>query len=146
MKFKAPQGYSTVSPLLRVESIESELEFLHQAFDAEVITRVRDADGGILYAEIRIGDSIVMLDHGRRTQAANRGMVYVWTDNVEETYRRALTSGASHLEEPADQPYGIREAGVKDPEGNTWWIGKEKEKPSTKEIERRLTDQRRARM
>ncbi len=146
MKFKAPEGYSTVSPLLKVDNIESEVAFLHQAFDAEIITRVRDADGAILYAEVRIGDSIVMLDHGRRTQAANHGVIYVWTDDVDETYRRALSNGGARLEEPADQPYAIREAGVKDPEGNTWWIGKEKAKLTTKEIERRLTDQRRARM
>ncbi len=146
MKVRGPQGNSTVSPLLAVESIETELEFLHKAFGAEATSQVRDAAGTVIFAEVRIGDSVVMLDRGRGGNEASHSRVYVWTDNVDETYRLALESGATAAEQPVDQPYGIREARIKDPAGNMWWIGKEMRKLSTKEIERRLMEQHRSRM
>ncbi len=145
MRFKAPAGYSSVSAFLTVETLEKELEFLHAAFGAEAITRVRDANGNLIYVEARIGDSIIMLEHGRGDRAT-RSAIYIWTDDADAAYQRALRSGAAPVKEPADQPIGIREAGVQDPEGTTWWIGEKKVKMPTREIERALMEQRKSRL
>ena len=146
MKSSAPEGYSSVSVFLMLESIERELEFLQAAFGAEVKTRLKDPSGALTYAEARIGDSIVMLDHGRGGKAATPGTVYLWTDDAKGTYERAVRSGAVSVEVPVDQPYGIREGRVLDPEGNTWWIGQEKARVPAREVERRLAEQRKSRM
>lgn len=146
MKSKAPEGYSAVSPLLHVQGIAQELEFLKEAFGAETITHVRDENGDVIYGEARIGDSIVMLDLGRGEQVATQSRIYIWTDDIDKAYQRALKSGAAPVEEPADQPYGIREARVRDPEGNTWWLGQETQKLTTSEVERRLAEQRKSRL
>ncbi len=145
MRFKAPAGYSSVSAFLTVETLERELEFLHAAFRAEAITKVRDAGGSLIYAEARIGDSIIMLEQGRADRTT-RSAIYIWTDDADGGYQRALRSGAAPVKEPADQPFGVREAGVKDPEGITWWIGEKKEKIPTREIERKLLEQRKSRL
>ena len=132
--------------MLQVEGITKELEFLKEAFEAETITEVRDENGDVIYGEARIGDSVVMLDRGRGEPAATPGRIYFWTDDVNKAYQRALKSGAAAVEEPADQPYGIREARVRDPEGNTWWLGQEKQRLTTGEVERKLMEQRKSRL
>lgn len=145
MRFKAPAGYSSVSAFLTVETLDSELEFLHAAFGAEPITKVRDASGSLIYVEARIGDSILMLEQGHGDRST-RSAIYIWTDDADGAYQRALRSGAASVKEPADQPFGIREAGVQDPHGTTWWIGEKKEKIPTREIERKLMEQRKSRL
>ncbi len=145
MRLKAPAGYSSVSAFLTVETPEKELEFLQAAFGAEAITKVGNADGSLVYVEARIGDSILMLEQGR-WDTTTRSAIYIWTDDADGAYQRALRNGAASVKEPADQPFGIREAGVQDPEGTTWWIGEKREKIPTQEIERKLLEQRRSRM
>lgn len=70
-------------------------------------------------AIVHIGDSLIMIsDAGAREPAL--AFLYVYVENAEETYRRAIRAGARSLEEPADLPYGDRRGMVQDPWGNTW--------------------------
>jgi PhnB protein len=116
-----PEGYHTVSPYVVVDSLDELIEFLVRTFDAKEIMRAPGGGGGT-HAEVRIGDSVVMIGQSMTGFAPTSASFYVYLADVEGAYRRALKAGASSLEEPADQSYGDRRAGVKDRFGNTWWI------------------------
>jgi len=73
-------------------------------------------------AEIRIGDSLIMISHGDGLREAMSAFLYVYVENVDETHRRAVEAGAETLELPSDLPYGDRRAMVKDAWGNLWQI------------------------
>ncbi len=114
--------YRTVTPYLLVAKAEAELAFLKAAFGARERDVSRHPDGSIMHAEITIGDSLVMLGQAGGQWQPRDGSFYLWVDDVDATYRRALESGATSESEPEDKPYGHRNAGVIDPSGLTWWI------------------------
>ena len=97
-------------------------EFLREVFGAEEIERA-DYDDTSAHIEMRIGDSVVVIETNVTHETATRGSVYVYVPDVDAAYQRALQLGATSLAEPADKPYLDRNAGVKDSFGNTWWIG-----------------------
>jgi uncharacterized glyoxalase superfamily protein PhnB len=111
-----PDGYNAVSPYLLVKDVRAMLDFLMHAFGATELRRQPDADGGIRHAEVRIGDSVVMM--GCRPGAELIASVHVYVEDVDRVYARALDHGATSLSEPRDQPYGDRTAGVQDAQGN----------------------------
>ncbi len=113
------------------------IDFLKQAFDAEETERMARPDGTISHAEVRIGDSIVMMGEPTDRTETQPGHLYVYVDNTDATYQRALKAGAVSLMEPIDQFYGDRNAGVKDAFGNTWWIATHVEDVSPEELQRR---------
>jgi PhnB protein len=96
------------------------LDFVKQVFGAEEVERVESRKG--LHVEVKIGDSVVVLEIGDQFETATRASIYVYVEDVDATYQRALQMGATSLGEPTDQPYQERSAGVKDTFGNTWWI------------------------
>ena len=77
-------------------------------------------------AEIRIGDSLIMISNGDGLREAVSAFLYVYVENVDETYERAVEAGAETLEPPSDLPYGDRRAMVKDLWGNLWQIASHK--------------------
>jgi uncharacterized glyoxalase superfamily protein PhnB len=77
-------------------------------------------------AEIRIGDSLIMISDGGGLREPVSAFLYVYVENVDETYQRAVEAGAETLELPSDQPYGDRRAMVKDPWDNLWQIASRK--------------------
>ena len=116
------EGFHTVTPYLMVREAAQLIDFVKQAFAATELFRGTGSAGGI-HAEVRIGDSMVMIGgagtwNGEPMPAA----IYLYMDDVDAVYKRALQAGAASLSEPADQPYGDRIAGVKDPFGNVWYI------------------------
>ncbi len=115
--------YRTVTPYLLVEDGERELAFLQQAFGGAIGECTRDADGRLMHAEVTIGDSLVMLGQCTPQWPSKRCALYLWVDDVDATWRRALDAGATSESESEDKPYGHRNGGVIDPNGNTWWIG-----------------------
>ena len=119
-----PEGYHTVTPYLAVEGAGRVLEFVKQAFGAEELFRMDTPDGKIGHAEVKIGDSVVMVADASTSDAgvAMAGMIHLYVDDIDKTYARALEAGATSLREPADQFYGDRTGGVKDSAGNHWWI------------------------
>ena len=95
-------------------------------------------DRRIEHAEVRIGDSIVMLSDAGGKYPAMPGWVYLYVGDSDEVYRKAIQAGASSLMEPADVYYGEHVGGVKDPSGNIWWISTRKVDLSPEEIRKRL--------
>lgn len=146
MTDRAPRGYSSVSPYLLVDNVGQELEFMKSAFEAEIMEEQPGEQGEIWHGEARIGDTVIMVAKTQKGHPAGGGALYIWMENVDAAYRRALEAGATTMREPADQDYGTREATIKDTQGNAWWIGQEIRKLTAKEIEHRLMEQRRSRM
>jgi PhnB protein len=132
-----PEGYHTVTPYLTVPGVPRLIDFLKQAFDAQEIERMTQPDGTIRHAEVRIGDSVVMMgEPGGERQSMPSG-IYLYVNDTDTTYKRALQAGATSLMEPADQFYGDRSAGVKDPSGNYWWIATHQEDVPPEELKKR---------
>jgi PhnB protein len=131
------EGYHSVTPCLVVQGVPTLLDFLKQAFDATEIFRMPRPDGTIMHAEVRIGDSRVMMGEPMGSYQPMTGSLYLYVHDVDAVYKRALQAGATSTSEPADQFYGDRSAGIKDPVGNQWWIATHKEDVPPEEIARR---------
>jgi len=132
-----PEGYHTITPYLMVKGADSLVTFLQQAFGAREIHRMLRPDGGIWHAEMQIGDSKVMLTEACEQMGTMPAALYLYVDDTDAIYRQALEAGASSLMEPADQFYGDRSAGIKDPYGNCWWIATHIEDVAPAEMEKR---------
>jgi len=114
-----PDGWHSVTPRLVVHDPELLVRFLKDTFDAAG-EYAADAP-----AQMKIGDSIVMVS-GAGARSATPSFLYVYVDDVDATYGRALHAGARSIEEPQDLAYGDRRAMVKDPCGNDWQIATHK--------------------
>lgn len=115
------EGFHTVTPYLLAREADDLVAFVKQAFGATETFRTPGGAGG-LHIEVRIGDSMVMIGGAARGGELMPAMLYLYVEDVDAVYRRALGAGATTLEEPADQPDGDRRAGVKDRFGNQWYI------------------------
>lgn len=116
------EGYHTVTPYLIVQDAAQLIDFVKQVFEATETFRGTGSAGGI-HAEVRIGNSMVMIGGGGAWSGEpSPATLYLYIDNVDAAYTRALQAGATSISEPADQPFGDRMAGVKDPFGNVWYI------------------------
>jgi PhnB protein len=132
-----PEGYRTVTPYLVVRGVARLIDFVKQAFDAVEVHRMSRPDGSVGHAEVKIGDSMVMMGEPMGEQPRMPSMLYLYVDDTDACYRRALAAGATTISEPADQFYGDRNAGVKDPCDNLWWIATHVEDVSPEEVARR---------
>jgi uncharacterized glyoxalase superfamily protein PhnB len=137
---RIPKGYHTVTPYLTVKGAAELLEFLKKAFDAKETERVMRPDGSIGHAEVRIGDSVVMMDDAMGEGKVMPTAIYLYVNDADATYKRALRAGATSVMEPADQFWGDRHGGVKDPAGNYWWIATRIEEVPPAELKKRAED------
>ena len=117
------ETYGTVTPYLVVNDGDAEIKFLEDAFGATGKVCERRPDGSLMHAEIRVGDSLIMIGQASEQWRAKGSSLYVWIPNVDEVYAKALAAGATSESEPEDKPYGHRNAGVVDANGITWWLG-----------------------
>jgi PhnB protein len=117
-----PEGYHTVTPYIVVPGVAKLMEFLKQAFDAQETERHQRPDGAIQHAEVRIGDSMIMMGEPQPPQKPMPAMIYLYVADADALYQRALKAGATSVRAPADQPYGDRMGGVEDSWGNQWWV------------------------
>jgi PhnB protein len=117
------EGYRTVTPYLVVRDADAELKFLEAAFGAKQSMCQRNPNNTVMHAEVTIGDSLVMLGQAGDQWKALTAALYLWVENVDEIYSKALAAGATSQSPPEDKPYGHRNAGIVDAGGITWWIG-----------------------
>lgn len=129
-----PAGYQTVCPYLLVRDAAAEMRFLAEVFGAVEIERHERPDGTVGHAEVRIGDSVVMMGC---SSSPGPAQLYVYVADADGAYRRALERGATTVREPADQFYGDRVAGFTDPQSITWWVSTHVEDVSPEEMTRR---------
>ena len=139
-----PERYHSVTPYLVVEGVPKLLEFLQKTFNSTELERVPRPDGTISHAEVRIGDSVVMMGEANAQSKPMPTMLYVYVEDVDAVYKRALQAGAKPVRELKDEFYGDRAGGVADPVGNQWWIATHKEDVSSEELRRRMEAQNRA--
>jgi uncharacterized glyoxalase superfamily protein PhnB len=132
-----PEGYPQVSPYLIVSDPAALIRFITHVFGAKETRRHEDDKGRIAHAEMRIGDSVIMMGGATEQWPAATAALYVYVEDTDAAYKRGLEAGATSLQEPADQFYGDRTAGVKDTFGNQWFIGTHIEKMSEEEMTRR---------
>ena len=132
-----PDGYSAVSPYLIGAGAPKLIDLLVRAFAARETFRMNRPDGTVGHAEVKIGDSVIMIADASPEAPAMPATIHVYVPDVDAAYRRALAAGATSVREPSDQLYGDRNAGVSDHCGNRWWIATHTEDLTPEEIERR---------
>ena len=115
--------YRTVTPYLVVPDADVEIKFLETAFDAVTGVCERGPTGAVRHAEVRIGDTLIMIGQASDEWKALPCALYLWVPNVDAIYEKAQKCGATSVMAPADMPYGHRNGGVLDGAGITWWIG-----------------------
>jgi PhnB protein len=141
-----PEGYHTASPYLITGNAGAALEFYRTAFGATLKRRLAMPDGKIMHAEMKIGDSIVMLadefpSHeafGPEHFGGSPVSVVLYVENADMLYAKALEAGATSLRPMADQPFGDRSGTIRDPFGHRWTIITHIKDISDEEIERRF--------
>ncbi len=116
-----PDRYHTITPYFTTNDANGLIEFLEKAFDGTA-DRHQLPDGTLIHAEVRIGTSIVMIGQARGEWTPMPGVQYVYVEDCDAVYQKALIAGGESLMEPTDMFYGDRNGAVKDPAGNHWWI------------------------
>jgi PhnB protein len=144
-----PEGHHTATPYLIVKGAAQALEFYKKAFGARETMRFAAPDGQIGHAEIRIGDSVIMLadehpDMGYRGPAALGGSpvsILLYVEDVDRWFERAIAAGGKVMRPVADQFYGDRTGTLIDPFGHVWSISTHVEDVSLEEMQRRAKAQ-----
>lgn len=142
---KKPEGYHTATPYLTITGAAAAIEYYRRAFGAVEVLRLADPAGGVLHAEVRIGDSVIMLGEdapqwGVRSPQALGGTacsVMLYVDDVDATYAAALEAGGTPASPVQDQFYGDRSGSLHDPFGHRWIVATHVEDVSPEEIARR---------
>ncbi len=134
-----PEGYHTVTPWLITQGRTAELiDFIVEVFEAEELGRVGEA-GAIGHAEVRIGDSVVMLfDHPG--WPATPGFLRLYVADDAAVLRRAKENGATVVTEPTELFWGDRVSRFADPFGNLWWVHQRVAQPTGEEMNARMAD------
>jgi PhnB protein len=125
-----PQGYHTVTPSLMVSGAAKAIDFYKKALGAEERGRFPAPDGTIMHAEIKVGDSIVMLgeempEQGGKSPKTLGGTpvsLYLYLENVDAAWKRALDAGGKEIMPLTDQFWGDRGGCFEDPFGHKWWL------------------------
>ena len=144
-----PAGYHSVTPYLMVRDAARAMAFYRDAFGATEVMRFAGPDGRIAHAEVKIGDSHVMLADelpdqgfvGPQTLGGAGVSLMLYVNDVDATFAKALAAGATVRRPVADQFYGDRMGTLVDPYGHVWSIGTHREDVSVEEMQRRMASQ-----
>ncbi len=132
-----PPGYHTLTSYFLVPDLAAYLEFLRVALDANVEQLLKSDDGSPQHAQVRIGDSLLMLGQPPALENPQHNMQYVHVPDVQIAYDKMLGAGATSVQAPEDQFYGHRTAAVNDMLGFQWWLAQSIEVLSPEELQRR---------
>ena len=135
---KIPDGYHNVQPYLTVADADALMEFTIKALGAKEKVRMPGPDGKLAHGEVDIGDSVIMMGQPQPGAKLMPAMIYLYVDDTDGTYKRALSAGAKSLEEPNDAFYGDRRAAVEDSQGNHWFIATHQEDPTPEQMQERM--------
>ena len=141
-----PDGYHTATPYLIVDGGATAIEFYQRAFGAKEIMRVPAPGGKVGHAEIKIGDSVIMLadeapEMDARSPKSYGGSpvsILLYVEDVDKQFAQAVAAGGTSTRPVTDQFYGDRSGSLKDPFGHTWHISTHKEDVSPAEIKKRM--------
>ncbi|HYB96688.1 MAG TPA: VOC family protein [Vicinamibacterales bacterium] len=141
-----PEGYYSLTPYLVVKGAAEAIDFYKKAFGATEMMRMPGPGGRIMHAEVKIGNSMLMLsdenaEQGQVSPATLGGSgcsVMLYTDDVDATFKRAVDAGAQAVMPPMDMFWGDRMGNLKDPYGHSWAIATHKEDVSPDEMQKRM--------
>lgn len=132
-----PEGYQQAIPYLVVPDAAAQLDFLINVLDGKEKNRMTAPDGSVVHGEVKIGDSVIMIGQAREESQARKTMVYLYMEDCDVYFKRAVDSGAKVVSELEDQFYGDRHGAVEDSNGNQWYIVTHKEEVSPEELQKR---------
>ncbi|HSE91747.1 MAG TPA: VOC family protein [Methylomirabilota bacterium] len=144
-----PEGYHTVTPYLTIRGAADAIEFYKRAFGAQETERMPGPDGkGIMHAEIRIGDSVVMLAdempsmgcRAPQTLGGTTSYLFLYVTDVDAAFKRAVDAGAKATMPPTDMFWGDRFGKLTDPFGHEWGLATHKEDVPPEEMKRRAAE------
>lgn len=121
-RMKITAGHQQLMPFLALRKAEDFIDFIRKLFNAQEMVRKLDAQKNIVYSEIRIGDSTLILSEVTASEREKPSAFYIYVNDTDKTYFQALDRGAVSLMAPMDEEDDIRCAGFADPFGNHWWI------------------------
>jgi PhnB protein len=141
-----PDGHRTVAPYLAIKNAASALEFYKHAFGAIETYKLIIPDGRVGHAEIRLGDSLIMLadefpEFGGKAPESLGGSpvsIHLYVEDVDAFVKKAVAAGARELKPVADQFYGDRSGQLQDPFGHLWWVATHKEDVAPEEMQKRV--------
>ncbi len=132
-----PEGYHSVTPLISVKGASRLIDFMKKAFGATEIYSFPSPDGTIMHAEMKIGDSIIMVGEAMKGASTMPCSLYLYVQHVDSTYRNSVDAGGETIDGPNDMFWGDRVASIKDFAGNKWMMATHVEDVSAEELERR---------
>ena len=143
-----PKGYHTVTPYLIIDGAAKAIDFYKKAFGATEIMRMPGPNGRIGHAEIKIGDSPIMMadehpEMGYRSPNSTGNTpvsILLYVEDADKIFNAAIAAGAKSLKPMADQFYGDRMGTLQDPFGHVWSIGTHVEDVSSEEMKRRMSE------
>lgn len=118
---KIPENYQTVMPYLIVSGAKDFIDFTTNVFNAAETHRTMRDEHIIMHAEIMIGECTIMFADSNEKYPVRNGDFFIYVDDADASFKKAIEAGATIINEMADQSYG-RSGGVRDPFGNGWWI------------------------
>ena len=141
-----PEGYHTITPQLTLDNAAQAIDWYKKALGAEEISRSAGPDGKIMHAEVKIGNSRVMLNDvmmgqkGPQAFGGSPASLWLYVENSDALFNRAVAAGAKVQMPLADQFWGDRGGAVTDPAGYTWWIATRKEDLTHAEMQQRAAE------
>jgi PhnB protein len=149
-KSAVPNGFHTITPQLTLENAAQAIDWYKKALGAEETQRAAGPDGKIMHAELKIGNSKFMVNDammgskGPKALGGSPASLWVYVDDCDTLYNRAMQAGAKPIEGPmgklADQFWGDRAGSFKDPEGYMWTVATRKEDLTPEEIQQRQNE------
>jgi PhnB protein len=135
-----PEGYATVTPWIISRDTARLIDYMKEAFGAREIARLTGAEGRIEHAEVRIGDSVVMMFDAMPDWPPTPGFLRLYVPDADAVHRQAVAAGGTSVTEVTHLFFGDRVGRVRDPLGNLWWIQTRIEDLTPQEMEQRLAD------
>ena len=143
-----PAGYQSITPYLLIQGAGAAIEFYQKCFDAVEVIRLTDPEGRVSHAEIRVGNSVIMIadEHpemdflGPKSRGGTTVSLMLYVDDADQCFQRAIDHGAEELRPLCDQFYGDRSGTVTDPWGHVWTIATHVEDLTPDELRQRFRE------
>lgn len=141
-----PEGYHTITPSLTLDDAAQTIDWYKKALGAEEVSRSVGPDGKVMHAELKIGDSRFMMNDvmmgakGPKAFGGSPASLWLYVDNSDALFNRAVSAGATVQMPMADQFWGDRAGAIADPAGYTWWIATRTEELTQAEMNQRAQE------